>query len=80
MVSPGRLLSMNSWASRIRLSILKQNADDKRIHGTLGSKLTTEKVREIRKSDKSKTALAAEYNVHVGHIGRILNDKIWKEV
>ena len=43
------------------------------------SKLTWDTVRAIRSSTESRRVLADTYNVHITHIGLILNNKCWVE-
>lgn len=58
----------------------KENAADKRVHGTVSSKLTEAQVREIRASSASCRSLAAVYGVSHGCINFARTGRNWSHV
>lgn len=62
-----------SWLSA------KENAADKRKHGTSGHKLTIDLAREIRSSNEETKILAARYKVSDSLISQIRKGRIWRE-
>ncbi len=77
-----RHLCGNNWCSNpehLKLGNAFEQASDKRIHGTAGSKLTIEKAREIRKDERSKEELAQLYSVSTRTICSIKAGSLWKE-
>lgn len=77
----------NNHVTNLRWASQKENEADKRRHGrTLngervsGSKLTAEKVRPIRDSNKSLSALAREYCVSKQAISAVRNNRTWRQI
>ena len=75
---------MWKWSSCFNPSHLKfgtalDQAADKRIHGTSGSKLIIEKSRMIRNDTRPPKVIAEEYNIHTSVVHRIQRGDMWKE-
>lgn len=77
-------LSKDNRLVNLKWGTAKENTLDKFKHGTQVSKLTEIQILEIRKQhacgDVTHAFLAKKFDVYRGHIGKIVNKKIWKHV
>lgn len=66
----------------LRWATPAENAEDRRLHGTIPTKLTEAQVREIRSiaGTYSRATLGRKYGVTRGAINAILNNVIWKHL
>lgn len=73
----------NNHVSNLAWGTKSQNERDKNRHGTVGLKLTTTDVLEIRRraaNGESQSDIAKDFLVHVANVSRIVRRKAWKHI